>query len=178
MTEINGDLQIAVVECPDIHVSFETVGGSRKPCLRRGGAKGAIVRDKKIWWRVIGKSTYTAKVYKVTLSDDRARAWPMSPKEEYIVAQDIGYAQKITIDRYSRVVQRYTGLGKDAWSRAMMLASDKPAKFVAGDKAKKILNAKVFVHKNLNGDALGTNGEYSITVADDLRYAGTALKGG
>lgn len=179
-TEINGDLQIAVVECSDLQVGFKTNGGVRKPCVRRGGKHGPIVTDNIVWWRTnLDKSMYTAKVFKVTLSDDRAKAWPKSPKTEYIVAQDIGYAQKITIDRYSKIVQRYTGLGKDAWSRAMMLASDKPAKFVAGDKAKSILNTKVFVTKNLNAaNTLGTSGEYSITVSDDLRYAGTALKGG
>lgn len=179
-TEINGELQIAVVECGDMVVGFKTEGGVRKPCVRRGGKHGPIVNDTIVWWRTnLDKSMYTAKVFKVTLSDDRARAWPKSPKTEYIVAQDIGYAQKITMNRYSKIVKRYTGLGKDAWSRAMMLASDKPAKFVAGDKTKSILNTKVFVSKNLNAaNMTGTSGEYSITVSDDLRYAGTALKGG
>lgn len=180
VTEINGDLQIAVVECADIYIGFKTTGGVRKPCLRRGGKNGPIVNDKKIWWRTnIDKSIYQAKVFKVTLSNDRASAWPLSPKEEYVVARDIGYVQKITTNRYSKIVKRYTGLGKDAWSRAMMLASDKPAKFIAGSKSKHILNRTVFVSKNLaNGNALGTSGEYSITVYDDLRYAGTALKDG
>ncbi len=60
-----------------------------------------------------------------------------------------------------------------------MLASDKPAKFVASDKAKKILNTTVLVTKNLSsGNALGTSGNYSITVFDNLRYAGIALKDG
>lgn len=86
-TEINGDLQIAVVECPDLQIGFKTVGGVKKPCVRRGGRRGPVVADKKIWWRTnLDKSMYSAKVFKVTLSDDRARAWPKSPREEYIVA--------------------------------------------------------------------------------------------
>jgi len=138
------------------------------------------VNDKRIWWRVqIDRNITKAKVFKVTLSDDRVKAWKKSPKEEYIVARDMEYAKKITIDRYSKIVKRYTGLGKDAWSRAMMLASDRPANFIAGAKAKSILNAKVVVDKNLtSGNALGTSGNFSITVEDNLNYAGKALRGG
>lgn len=169
-----------MTECPDVVVGWRTVGGTRKPCLRRGGPRGPIVDGMITWWKVtMDKSIYDAKVFKVTLSDDRAKAWNKSPKEEYVVARDIGYATKITEQRYSRIVERYTGLAKESWSRAMMLASDRPATFSVTPKAKQILTSNIVVTKNLNkGNALGTSGEYSIHVEDNLNYAGTALKGG
>ncbi len=105
VTDINSDMQIAVTECSDIVVGFKSDGGKPKPCLRRGNSRGPVVRDETIWWRVnTDKSITQAKVFKVTLSDDRASAWPLSPKEEYVVAKDIGYVQKITMDRYSKIV--------------------------------------------------------------------------
>ena len=146
VANINGDLQIAVVECADMCVGFKTVGGTRKPCIRRGGKHGPIVNDRRIWWRVpMDKAITQAKVFMMKLSADRALAWKKQPQEEYIVARDIGYVQKVVTDRYSRIVKRYTGLGKDAWSRAMMLASNRPANFISGSKAKSILNYNVIV---------------------------------
>lgn len=146
VANINGDLQISVVECADMCVGFKTVGGTRKPCIRRGGKHGPIVNDRRIWWRVpIDKAITQAKVFMMKLSADRALAWKKQPQEEYIVARDIGYVQKVVTDRYSRIVKRYTGMGKDAWSRAMMLASNRPANFISGSKAKSILNYNVIV---------------------------------
>lgn len=146
VANINGDLQISVVECADMCVGFKTVGGTRKPCVRRGGKHGPIVNDRRIWWRVpIDKAITQAKVFMMKLSADRALAWKKQPREEYIVARDIGYVQKVVTDRYSRIVKRYTGMGKDAWSRAMMLASNRPANFISGSKAKSILNYNVIV---------------------------------
>ena len=154
-------------------VGFKTVGGVRKPCVRRGGKHGPIVNDRRIWWRVpLDNAITQAHVFMMKLSPDRALAWKKQPKEEYVVARDIEYVQKIMIDRYSRIVKRYTGLGKDAWSRAMMLASNRPANFVSGPKAKSILNYNVIVRKD------GSGNEWSIQVTDNLRYATKALNGG
>ena len=44
--------------------------------------------------------------------------------------------KKLVTTRYSKIVKRYAGMAKDAWSRAMMLVSNKPAKFEGGVKTK------------------------------------------
>lgn len=154
-------------------VGFKTVGGVRKPCVRRGGKHGPLVTDRRIWWRVpLDNAITQAKVFMMKLSPDRALAWKKQPREEYVVARDLEYVQQIMIDRFSKIVKRYTGLGKDAWSRAMMLTSDRPAKFVSGSKAKSILNYNVIVRKDSGSD------NWSIHVTDNLRYATKALNGG
>ena len=120
----------------------------------------------------MAKGLSTAHVFKVELSPDRAEAWPKSKLVQYVVAYDLAYVQKLIKKRYDKIVKRYSGLGRDAWSRAMMLVSDRPANFTSTEKAKKILNTTVAVRKQ-SGD-----GMYGVTVSDNLRYAGKALKGG
>ena len=169
---INGELQVAVSECPDLCPAWTRQGGRKLPCVRRGSAKGART-DIKPWWQVaMSKGLGGARVFKVELSPDRAEAWPKSRLVQYVVAYDLAYVKKLIKDRYDKIVKRYSGLGRDAWSRAMMLVSDRPANFISTPKAKKVLDGHVAVRKQ-KGD-----GRYGGTVHDNLRYAGKALKGG
>lgn len=174
--KINGELQIAVEACANLFPSWKWQSGKRLPCIREGNPKGSCTSIKP-WWKVQLKNLDTAKVFKVTLSPDRGVAWPKSKLMYYIVAYDIDYAKNLVTSRYNKIVKRYSGLGQDAWSRAMMLVSDRPANFVAGAKAKSILNSTVSVSKTQNMSGIGS-GSYTVIVEDNLRFAGKALKGG
>lgn len=63
-------------------------------------------------------------------------------------------------------------------SRAMALVSDRPAKITSNAKTFSVLAKNVSVTKNLNKNFTGSSGQFSITVNDNLRFAGNALKGG
>lgn len=176
--DAEGDMAIRVELVPNWVVGFKTVGKIVKPCIRNG-IKGEVV-NVKVWWQVpVDKTRLDARVYRVTLSEGRSIAWPKSKKVAYMVASSLKSALEITKKRYGKIVKRYSGLAKDAWSRAMMLASDRPASFVTGDKAKSVLTDNVVVTKDLNTSSfIASSGSYSITVEDNLRYAEKAQKSG
>lgn len=167
---------MAVEFCPNLVPSWTWSSGKKLPCIREGSAKGPRTSIKP-WWKAQLKMLGTAQVFKVTLSPDRHVAWPKSKITYYVVAHTIEYVKKLLTARYNKIVKRYSGLGKDAWSRAMMLVSDRPANFMATEKAKGVLNKNVVVHTQLQQASIGS-GTYTIIVEDNLRYAGKAVKGG
>lgn len=173
-----GDFGITVKEIPNLTVGFKTVGKVKKPCIRNG-KRGEIV-NLRVWWKVPKtKVRYDAKVYSVTLSDNRLEAWPRQKKVSYMVASSLKSAIEITKKRYSKLASRYAGLSKDAWSRAMMMVSDRPANFISSEKAKSVLTSKVEITKEIiTSNYTSSEGHYSITVEDTLRYAEKAQKSG
>lgn len=172
------DLDIAIKHVPEYVVGFMTKNKQAKPCIRHFSKHGAIVNIKP-WWKVnVNAELYDAKVFRVTLSSVRRQAWKKSKAVWYMVATDLQKAKKFVEQRYSKLVKRYSGLGKNAMSRAMALVSDRPAKITSDAKTYPVLAKNVTVSKQLSKSFTGSSGQFSITVEDNLRFAGNALKGG
>lgn len=172
--KLNGDLSISVQQSLTYVVGFKTVGKKKKvPCVRIGSIHGKRI-DLPISF---GKLTdyKKQKIYKVTLSQNRSKIW-LTPATRYIVADNLKQAIQMTEQKWGKVVKKYSGLGKNAWTKAMMMVGDKFGQ--VGGFHNKVINENVHVDKNLNGNILASDGQYSITVSDELNYATIAQKSG
>ena len=96
------------------------------PCLRQGNYKGQRV-NAKVWWQAGLKDLSHAHTYRVELSPDRQLAWPKSPAVRFVVAMNVDDVKNLVTKKYSTLAARYSGMAKSAWSRAMMLVSDRPS---------------------------------------------------
>ena len=115
-----GGNSIVLERCEQYVVSF-TKG--RKPCIRVG-QNGRRV-DLNEWWTCgHDKTLYTSKVYKVTLSDDRVKAWKKR-KTSYMVCRNDEHAKKMALWRFSFIVKKDRGLAKNALTKAMVLTNGK-----------------------------------------------------
>ena len=170
------DFDIVYKMMPEYVVSFRRLkDGKAIPCVRLG-AHGPVV-NKKFWWRTgREKAVYGSHVYKVILSSSRHEAWK-KPVESWIVAPDVESVKKALEWRFSFIVKKDVSLGKAAWSRAMALTSDRPAKIENSAKSK-VLNENIVVTKDLDSNFIGSEGRFSITVSDKLNFADKAMKNG
>lgn len=170
------------VEPTSYTVSMRRVGSGRDSVYVIRNPAGHVVDEIRPWWQVppMPQFRLKAKVFRVTLSEDRLEAWPHQKKVSYLVASDIQSAIGILERRFSKVVRKSSGLAKSALGRAMAQVSDRPAKLeVTNPKAISLLNRVVQVRKEtrLVADAFGVS-ECFIDVEDSLRYAVAALEGG
>ena len=173
----NDELGIAVEEASEYVVGFKTESGKRKPCIRQGNKNGAVVTESlKPWWRInISSEMYTAKVFKVTLSEGRSQAWGKYKKKSfYMVAASRDAAIYHVTNRFQKIVKTYACMGKDAWTLAMKLTTQKDSTYSSSKKAKEVLERNVKVSSNLTGL---NSGNYSIEVQDNLNYAGDIIGG-
>ena len=177
-SEPKDDFDICYKEIPEYVVGYKYIkGGQRLPCIRHG-LKGPQVTDKKFWWRTGRQSqaVYQSKVYKVTISSSRHQAWK-KPVESYIVAISPEAVVQALKWRFSFVVKKDSQLGRSAWTRAMMMTSQKNAKLENQIK-QNVLSDNIIVVKNLNSNFSQSEGSFSITINNNLSYADKSLKNG
>jgi hypothetical protein len=171
--EITRPLQIQLTLCENLFVSFKTEGGKKKPCIRIGNKKGAISSIKP-WWKVgHTRELYNAKVFKTVLSDDNTKYWKRIKKVGYIIAHNETHARSIANERFSRIIRYSKGMGRYAWSRAMVLIANKQQPLQTSNTNP--VNQNVNVQINKDGYS---SGNYSITVNNNLDYASYSLKHG
>ena len=160
------DMGISVEEAPQYAVGFRQEGKVRKPCIRHG-RKGTVA-DIRPWWKVnVNSDMYGAKVYKVTLSKGRQKAWPKQRPHYWMVAKSLESARRIVTKRYQRLVRRYAGTGRGTWTMAMRLVAGNGQKMEVTAKAESVVSRVVRVDRQMQGYA---DGSVSITVDNSLGY--------
>lgn len=154
-------------------VGFKYVGKKKLPCARIGNIRGARVNIPVSWDK---KGNYkNQRIFAINLTSFRAKTWK-TLKTRYIVADTMKDAMAKTEKRFSRIVKRFSGLGRDAFTRAMGMVGDK-FQSIGGTHSNTLMR-NVEVEKDLNGNFTGDSGTFHITVFDNLNFATLGQKSG
>lgn len=165
------DKSILLERCDQYAVSFD--GKTKRPCIRIGDRyKGRIV-DLNEWWTTgRDKTVYDSKVYKVTLSDDRIKAWK-KPRVSYMVCRSDQHAKVMVEYRFNPIVKKDSGIAKNALTKAMILTNGQSQNITS--QKSNVINQNVNVEKQGFGFDSGC---WTIKVNDNISYASEALKNG
>ena len=165
-------IKVTVQAEESLRLGWETKGGKKKPCLRVAGSgqkySGA---ERFVLAQVPTKSAQkTWQVYRFTDT--------LSPKRTtYLIAAPSAASAKAKAKAIVRSRQiRFAGLAKRALGVLMMKTGTKRVNDAVpqrvNTKAREVTDTREIVAKSQNG------GKYALVVADNLRYAVVAIKGG
>ena len=155
----------------NLYTSF-TKGGKR--CLRWGSKTGSraplehvvqlVAPGERMWkW---------AHVFLVSLSPEVHAKWNKQPKNYFVVAIAAPQVESYLQKRYVAIASQYLGTAQYALTTAQKKVSTRPARGPArlGRKAKRVAEG------NLKIRSFGNKQYWTVTVADELKYAAKAFK--
>ena len=158
--------------------SFKTLGSGKAAkhvlCIRYA-QKGAVVENIRL--KSLAPRSAPIKDYKVFLVEDRCGADDKAKVSSYyLIALSEKQARQYATDRRAKRIERYAGMGKWTIGQAQSQVSQKGVAVenvsaIAQQIGVKELQVAVYEH------GWGA-GAVNVTVADTLRYAALALKGG
>lgn len=150
-------------------------GGALRRCFRRGSRRGARVELPANTVQLVPPSREwcLASVYRVRLSAEQRRRWPLQPAAFYVVAASDAACESYLSKRYGRIAARHSGLARAALAQAAgRISTRPPSAGRAGPGVAKAVRGRVAVR------AFGSGERYSVEVADALVYAADALSSG